>query len=204
MSISLNDVISLARELAASKDRYEKAAAQLALMGNRVTTIEDVLLPSTFRELGITELTLEDGRIVSLAANVSSAVTDQHWPDAERWLQENNRDAIIKNQVIAEFDKGQNDTALRILQVLNELVRRPFVLKLLCDILENTDNEPITIIPSEIMEADEFAAAVKGKKTIHPQTLKAEIRKCMAVGLDVPEDTFSIFITDHVKISNPK
>ncbi len=203
--ISLDEVTSLARELLNSKEVLEKRMAYAKIAADRVQFIEETLLPCTLREVDLLKFTLSDGRVISVEPNISAAVTEAAWPEAEAWLVENESDGIIKNQVITEFDRGQNEAAEVVTSVLNELLKRPALLAFVADLItnENADGE-MRISRDELMAESAPAAAIKSKKSIHPQTLKAFVRECFKNGMDVPEDLFSLFVTDRVKITNPK
>lgn len=203
--ISLDEVTSLARELLHSKEVLEKRMAYAKLAADRVQFIEETLLPSTLREVDLLKFTLSDGRVISVEPNISAAITEASWPEAEAWLVKNESDGIIKNQIIAEFDRGQNEAAEVVMDVLNALLTRPALLAFVDDLVtnENADGE-MCICREELMAEADPAAVTKAKKSIHPQTLKAFVRECFKNGTDVPEDTFSLFVTDRVKITNPK
>lgn len=203
--ISLDEVTSLARELLNSKEVLEKRMAYAKIAADRVQFIEETLLPCTLREVDLLKFTLSDGRVISVEPNISAAVTEAAWPEAEAWLVKNESDGIIKNQVITEFDRGQNEAAEVVTSVLNELLKRPALLAFVADLItnENADGE-MCISRDELMAESAPAAAIKSKKSIHPQTLKAFVRECFKNGMDVPEDLFSLFVTDRVKITNPK
>lgn len=203
--ISLDDVTSLARELLHSKEVLEKRMAYAKLAADRVQFIEDTLLPSTLREVDLLKFTLSDGRVISVEPNISAAITEAAWPAAEAWLVARSSDGIIKNQIIAEFDRGQNEAAEIVMAVLNALLTRPALLEFVANLVsnENADGE-MCICRADLMEESSPAAATKAKKSIHSQTLKAFVRECFKNGIDVPEDLFSLFVTDRVKIANPK
>lgn len=203
--ISLDEVTSLARELLHSKEVLEKRMAYAKLAADRVQFIEDTLLPSTLREVDLLKFTLSDGRVISVEPNISAAITEAAWPAAEAWLVASSSDGIIKNQIITEFDRGQNEAAEVVMAVLNALLTRPALLEFVANLVsnENADGE-MCICRADLMEESSPAAATKAKKSIHPQTLKAFVRECFKNGIDVPEDLFSLFVTDRVKITNPK
>lgn len=205
MSISLDDITSLARTLLTRKE--EQSVAELALdkASARVKFIEDNLLPNALREVDLSSLTLSDGKIVSVEANISAAVTELAWPEAEKWLADKNMDGIIKNQVLIEFDKGQNDASDQFTDIVAVLVTRPKFFEFVYELVHNENADGNMVFDrADIMEDSLPSAAWKTKRSIHPQTLKAFVRECLRKGIDVPEDLFSLFITDHVKIANPK
>lgn len=203
--ISLDEVTSLARELLHSKEVLEKRMAYAKLAADRVQFIENTLLPSTLREVDLLKFTLSDGRVISVEPNISAAITEAAWPAAEAWLVASSSDGIIKNQIITEFDRGQNEAAEVVMAVLNALLTRPALLEFVANLVsnENADGE-MCICRADLMEESSPAAATKATKAIHPQTLKAFVRECFKNGIDVPEDLFSLFVTDRVKITNPK
>lgn len=205
-NISLDEVTALARELLHSKEVLEKRMAYAKEAADRVKFIEDTLLPSTLREVDLLKFTLSDGRVISVESNISATITENNWPGAEAWLIANQCDGIIKNQVITEFDRGQNAASEIILEVLEALLTRPNFLAFVVNILENENADGEMCIDRKDLLDDGTLpiAEIKAKKSVHPQTLKAFVRECFKDGREVPEDLFSLFITDHVKITNPK
>ena len=189
--ISLEQITSFVRTLLHEQDtakiRLEEASVQVAL----VKRIEDDLLPNMMREIDVLSFKLGDGRTVSVEPNISCSVTEVMWPKTYAWLQENDFDAIVKNQVIMEFDKGQDMAAENMLFIVNAITKSPSLFQAVLDECKIPDREGDMV--------DAFAT-VYSKKNIHPQTLKAFVREQMKQGRDVPEDLFSLFITDHVKI----
>ena len=205
-NINLVEVTELVHTLLRLKEDEKAKAEMLSAASARVRLVEDNLLPNSLREVDMLNFTLSDGRVVSVEPNVSASITEANWPAAEEWLIDNQCDGIIKNQVIVEFDKGMNDRAGLISDIVAALLIRPNLVDFLGDLIAGVGSQdPITILPRLLMLADEFAIAeIKAKKSIHAQTLKAFVRECMRKGTEVPEDLFSLFITDHVKITNPR
>ena len=204
--ITLEEVTELARELVRSTRRQQKAADELKAASAKVQFIEDVLLPNTLREIDMAKFLLSDGSMLSVESIVSASISADNWPDAEAWLVEQGRDGIIKNQVITEFDKGQNDNAEALKDVVAALVVAPALLKALKEFLESAGVGLATKleVTTEMLQEDLPIADIKAKKTIHPQTLKAEVRACLKSGVAIPEETFGIFIADHAKFTPPK
>lgn len=207
MNITLGEVTRLARDMITAQAVADDIAAQAQMAAAKAMFISDILLPNTLREVGLINLTLDDGRVVSVVQNIATAISEANWPAAEAWLVKHDRDGIIKNQVIAEFDKGQNENAVKMAEIIQALTTRPrlveFIYELMTDLLRDWSTLEIDR-EALIEETDLPSAAVKTRKAVHPQTLKAEIRKCMSIGIDVPEETFSIFVTDHCKAVKPK
>lgn len=206
-NISLDEVTSLARELTASKEHQDAKANELKQASERVKFIQDVLLPATLREVGLTKFTLEDGRTLSVEPQIATSISVEAWPEAEQWLIANQCDGIIKNQLIAEFDKGQNEVAETFASIIEAMLTRPKLVKFINDVLSNPlfSWGDFTIDREELLEeVDLPVAAVKAKKTIHHQTLGAFVRKCMSTGIEVPEGPFGIFVMDTCKITEPK
>lgn len=206
-NITLDAVTELVYEMLRQQDVVDRATLKLAAMAERVKFIQDNLLPNALREVGMMQFVLGDGRTVKVEPNIAAAITDDNWPDAERWLQVNDCDGIIKNQLIAEFDKGQNDAADIFLEIVRAMTTRPNLFHFIEELVTNDqiDWSTLKVDREMLMSTEELPVAeVKSKKNIHHQTLKAFVREQMKQGREVPEDLFSLFITDHVKIVLPK
>lgn len=191
--ITLQDVTAFANKLLVERQKAEDAAAAATKQLDIVKRIEDELLPNMLREVGMMEFKLGDGRTVSVEPHIACTISAENFPAAEEWLQERDLDGIIKNQVVIEFDKGMNMAAENLKGALLTMCAFPKLFVQIVELCQVVQKESIAD-PAEEM------AVVAGKKNIHPQTLKAFVREQMRKGVDVPEDLFSLFITDHVKI----
>lgn len=96
------DVLVSAREtVAAAEDELSEAKAQLA----RIET-ED--FPELMREVGLTEVKLEDGRSIKLMDEVQCSITQENKPAAHKWLRSNKFGGLIKTVLSVQFGRDED------------------------------------------------------------------------------------------------
>lgn len=76
-------------------------------------------IPGMMTEVGVNSITLTDGSKIELVDKWWGALPDDSYA-AFTWLRENNMDGIIKNQVIIDFGKGEDEQMLMIQELLQE------------------------------------------------------------------------------------
>lgn len=69
-------------------------------------------------ELGISELKLDDGSVVTIKEDCECAITERTREPALRWLAENGFSGLIKTQVVAVFGRGEREVALKAFEKL--------------------------------------------------------------------------------------
>lgn len=77
-------------------------------------------LPSLMTELGLTQLKLADGSVVSLKEDVDARISDDTRPGALRWLLDNGFGGLIKTEVSLSFGRGEHDQAIHVVDDLQQ------------------------------------------------------------------------------------
>jgi hypothetical protein len=77
-------------------------------------------MPNMMDELGMKEFKMIDGRTISIDPKVNASIKEENRPAAYKWLEEKDFDGIIKTKVIAEFGKGDIETARKALDTLHD------------------------------------------------------------------------------------
>ena len=103
----------------------ERQSAEVDLLSDQLRTAKAALLrteredlPDLMTELGLTELKLSDGSVVSLKEDVDARITDDTRPGALRWLLEHGFGGLIKTEVSLSFGRGEHDEAERVVDEL--------------------------------------------------------------------------------------
>ena len=117
-------------------------------------------------ELGLESLTLKDGSAVKVKQLVQASIPVKHRETAFQWLRDRGHGDLIKNQISAEFGKGEDKSAGEFIDNIKSLGYEP-----------------------------------KQKVWVEPMTLKAFVREQIAEGVDIPMETFGIFVGAETKIS---
>jgi len=68
-------------------------------------------MPAMLAEIGISSFSLDDGSQVEVKQTYGASILVQNRPAAYEWLRENGYDDIIKNSVICQFGRGEDDQA---------------------------------------------------------------------------------------------
>ena len=77
-------------------------------------------LPQKMTELGMQDLRLEDGSRITIDMFYATRINKNNRDAAHAWLREQGHGAIIKNQVSVSFGKGEDDTALETMTLLEK------------------------------------------------------------------------------------
>ena len=155
---SLKEMSDLCAEQAAIEEEIRQLEEQLKAKAKAV--------PAKMQELGLESLTLKDGSAVKVKQLVQASIPVKHRETAFQWLRDRGHGDLIKNQISAEFGKGEDQSAGKFIDNIKSLGYEP-----------------------------------KQKIWVEPMTLKAFVREQIAEGVDIPMETFGIFVGAETKIS---
>ena len=77
-------------------------------------------LPQKMAELGMQDLRLEDGSRITIDMFYATRINKNNRDAAHEWLRQQGHGDIIKNQVSVSFGKGEDDTALETMTLLEK------------------------------------------------------------------------------------
>ena len=77
-------------------------------------------LPQKMTELGMQDLRLEDGSRITIDMFYATRINKNNREAAHAWLRQQGHGDIIKNQVSVSFGKGEDDTALETMTLLEK------------------------------------------------------------------------------------
>jgi hypothetical protein len=98
MQVLLEEEIAVAEELLKKKK-------------HALNTLRQETLPNAMTEVGMSSFTLSNGSKIAIKTNYYASIPKDKEADAHHWLKEHGFEALIKNQVIAEFGKGEDSVA---------------------------------------------------------------------------------------------
>jgi len=111
--IELSDtLVSLEAQIAEAEENLS------ALKGSRKKVAEEHL-PSMLETLGIDSLRLTNGKQIVINSFVDARIKDE--TAAYSWLRDTNNSSIIKNEVKANLDRGNDQLVSQILETLQEM-----------------------------------------------------------------------------------
>lgn len=99
--------MSLAGAMVEAETHFKKLEEEAKEAKKSFLEIQQEDLPGLMIEVGLSELTLEDGRRVKVTEEVNAAITAANHPDAMAWLGENGFDGIVKSVVSIEYGRSE-------------------------------------------------------------------------------------------------
>ena len=111
-------------ELAKRQVSFEKdvgeAKALLESCTKALSYVQEVLLPNAMLEAGLSSFTLESGEAIEIKRDIHASISEEHFPGAKAWLNENGYGGIIKHLVSLTFGKGEEELAAKAVEALVE------------------------------------------------------------------------------------
>lgn len=109
----VNQLKDFNRQINALEEQLKELSAQRDRLSNQE-------IPDIFMAAGLEELKLDTGEKVQVTAFYSASLSDENpnKPAALTWLRQHNFDAIIKNQVVVPFGKGEDAKAKQVVAQL--------------------------------------------------------------------------------------
>jgi hypothetical protein len=104
-------VASLARQIRQTEEEIESLEKDLKASKEKLLKLTDQEMPSLMAEMGISSLTLEDGAVVKVTQTYGASILVENRPKAYDWLRDHGYDDIIKNTVLCQFGRGEDDRA---------------------------------------------------------------------------------------------
>lgn len=93
---------------------------QVADKNEQLKEVQERLLPNAMAEVGMAEFKLEDGTKISIKNDVHCSIPKDDGGRAFGWLRDHEFGGLIKNQIIAEFGKGEDEQAIAAATLLAE------------------------------------------------------------------------------------
>jgi len=119
MSVSLDDVSQLARDLLEAETAVKRAEDGLKLLKEKRRLLAEETIPAIMQELGIKDLTLESGQKMKLKQDVYAQIPKDEKQGVFNWLNEHGFGGLIKTEVAAEFGKGERESAIELAKRLS-------------------------------------------------------------------------------------
>lgn len=107
----LATVATLARAIRDTEETINSLEEKLKLEKNKLLKLTDEELPSALAEVGISSFKLEDGSTVEVRQTYGASILVNNRESAYNWLRDHGYDDIIKNTVLCQFGRGEDDQA---------------------------------------------------------------------------------------------
>ena len=107
----LTSVAALARQIRDKEKNISKLEDTLKAEKKALLKLTDEEMPAMLAEIGISSFSLDDGSTVEVKQTYGASILMDNRPAAYEWLRDNGYDDIIKNTVLCQFGRGEDDQA---------------------------------------------------------------------------------------------
>ena len=107
----LTSVAALARQIRDKEERIQDLEEKLKDEKKSLLKLTDEEMPAMLAEIGISSFSLDDGSTVEVKQTYGASILMDNRPAAYEWLRDNGYDDIIKNTVLCQFGRGEDDQA---------------------------------------------------------------------------------------------
>ena len=104
-----NELAAKVQQLKDLEDEIANAEASVKKLKEKANILSQFEIPQMMEEMNITKLKLKDGETVEVSNFYSASIVDQD--AAFKWLRENGRGDIIKNDITVTFGRGEDNKA---------------------------------------------------------------------------------------------
>jgi len=115
---SLSTVSRLAALAVNLQARVTLKEIELKSAEDELRRVVEESLPLAMFEIGLSELTLEDGSSISVIESVHAGIPKASEADAFHWLRSHDLGDVIKNELIASFGRGEDSKAKALLDLM--------------------------------------------------------------------------------------
>jgi hypothetical protein len=117
---ALAKLAALAQELYEAQLEVAKAESALKAAQARRNKLSEVTIPEAMDDAGLKNLETPSGIKLEVTSKIRGAMKGDAKDAAMDWLEKNGQGGIIKNQVIVEFGKGEDEDAIQLEEELIE------------------------------------------------------------------------------------
>ena len=107
----LQTVAELARRIRDHEAQIENLEQLAKGLKKELLKFTDEDMPAMLAEIGISSFALDDGSTVEVKQTYGASILVNNRPQAYNWLRDNGYDDIIKNTVLCQFGRGEDDQA---------------------------------------------------------------------------------------------
>lgn len=116
----MGQVLSLVAQATALQARIEKGQALLDDLNDQLRTIEDFKLPEAMDAANVKKLQLQDGGELSVKNVIKASLNAENQERGFAWLRSNDHGDLIKREIKAEFGRGQDEEAQKMISIIRE------------------------------------------------------------------------------------
>ncbi len=127
--IDLERLVSLSNSMTQKERRVEELEEELRTAKQELRDIQEEQIPDVMMELGVSEVTLTDGRKLTIKEDLHAKIADKNRQEAHAWMVEHGYGDIIKNQVVVNVETGNQESLNSLLGILNNNAYEDYSLK---------------------------------------------------------------------------
>jgi hypothetical protein len=121
----LVEITTLVDKLLYWEDWITKLEEKLVVAKANWQQIAEKQLPSALQEAGISEYKMVDGRRVASKQHIYASIPEARVNEAFQWLRDNDLDGVIKNVVMVDFVKGEDERVAELIKLIAEAGMQP-------------------------------------------------------------------------------
>ncbi len=118
--ITLNAMAELVRSFKEAEKTVKTAKEELSKAESAYRTLKEETIPGAMAELGLKNLTLDSGEVLSIHPEVYASIPADFREKAFAWLEDNDFGGIIKSEVVVEYGRKELEAAKELLSQLKE------------------------------------------------------------------------------------
>ena len=116
----LSKVSAKAQEQLDLEKEIKDLEEQLKETKKRHRAVSELELPEAMQEANLAEIVLTNGSKISVKPFYKGHISEKHQKDAMAWLVDNDHGSLIKNQVILNFGKNEDEKATATVKQLKQ------------------------------------------------------------------------------------
>jgi len=109
--VGLGKISTLAERYTDLEEDIKGVEARLKVLKEQAREIAEKQLPDAMAEIGMAKFTLTDGSEVTVKPFYSAKISDEKREECFGWLQGNGHEALIKEEVVLAFNRGEREKA---------------------------------------------------------------------------------------------
>ena len=107
----LGKISTLAERYTDLDEEIKNVEARLKSLKEMARDIAEKQLPEAMAEIGVAKFTLTDGSEVTVKPYYSAKISDDKREECFTWLEEHGHEALIKEEVVLTFNRGEHEKA---------------------------------------------------------------------------------------------
>jgi hypothetical protein len=107
----LGKISTLAERYTDLDEEIKDTETRLKVLKEQAREIAEKQLPDAMAEVGVAKFTLTDGSEVSVKPYYSAKISDEKREECFTWLQDHGHEALIKDEVVLTFNRGEHEKA---------------------------------------------------------------------------------------------